>query len=63
MITTMTTIGPPVLSGHDGCDCCCAPAKVQALLRSGGELLFCGHHARAHGAGLRDIGAVLIPHP
>ena len=62
-MTTMTTTVLPVLTGHDGCDRCCAPAKVRALLRTGGELLFCGHHARTHGAGLRDIGAVLIPRP
>ncbi len=36
MITTM----PPVLIGHDCCDRCSAPAKVRALLRTGGELLF-----------------------
>jgi hypothetical protein len=63
MTTTMTTTVPPMLTTHDGCDCCCAPAKVRALLRTGGELLFCWHHARAHGAGLRDIGAVLILRP
>jgi hypothetical protein len=61
MITTMTTTGPPVLTGHDCCDRCSAPAKVRALLRTGGELLFCGHHAREHGCRLRDIGAALSP--
>ncbi|MGH3853839.1 MAG: DUF7455 domain-containing protein [Pseudonocardiaceae bacterium] len=48
------------LAGHDGCDRCCAPAKVRALLRTGGELLFCGHHAHEHGPRLQDIGAVLL---
>jgi len=32
---------------------------VRALLRTGGELLFCGHHAREHGTRLRDVGATL----
>jgi hypothetical protein len=63
MITTMATTVPPVLTGHDCCDRCCAPAKVLALLRTGGQLLFCGHHAREHGAGLRHIGAALTPGP
>jgi hypothetical protein len=57
MITTMTTT---VLTCHDRCDRCGAPAKAQALLSSGGELLFCGHHAREHAPRLRDIGAALI---
>jgi hypothetical protein len=57
MITTV----PPMLTRHDCCDRCTAPAKVRALLRAGGELLFCGHHAREHGRALQDVGAVLSP--
>lgn len=63
MTTTMTTTMPPVLTGHDCCDRCSAPAKVRALLRTGGELQFCGHHARKHGPGLQHIGAALNPCP
>jgi hypothetical protein len=63
MITTMITTMPPVLTGHDRCDRCCAPAKIRALLRTGGELLLCGHHAREHGPRLHDMGAVLSPGP
>ncbi len=59
MIITMTTTVLPVLTGHDGCDRCAAPAKVQALLRTGGELLFCGHHARKHESRLREVSAEL----
>jgi hypothetical protein len=59
MTTSTTTIVLPALTGHESCDRCCAPAKVQVLLRSGGELLFCGHHAREHGPRLRDDGALL----
>jgi hypothetical protein len=59
MITTMTTIVPLVLTRHDRCDRCGAAAKVRARLRTGGELLFCGHHAREHGPRLHHIGAAL----
>jgi hypothetical protein len=55
MITTV----PSILTTHGCCDRCSAPAKVRALLRTGGELLFCGHHAREHGPRLRDVGATL----
>jgi hypothetical protein len=55
MITTVR----PILTAHDCCDRCSAPAKVRALLRTGGELLFCGHHAREHSPRLRRIGATL----
>ncbi|HLU59298.1 MAG TPA: hypothetical protein VKZ81_27875 [Pseudonocardia sp.] len=49
----------PALTRHDRCDRCNAAAQVRALLPSGGELLFCGHHARAHAPRLREIGADL----
>jgi len=52
---TMITTVPSRLTDHDGCDRCSAPAMVRALLRTGGELLFCRHHAREHGPRLRDI--------
>lgn len=61
MITTLPTTVPPALTERDRCDRCGARAKVRALLRTGGELLFCGHHAHAHGPRLHDIGAVLTP--
>ncbi|MEV4901575.1 hypothetical protein AB0K08_09580 [Citricoccus sp. NPDC055426] len=47
MTTTATTIESPVLTGADRCDRCGAQAYVRAVLTSGGELLFCGHHSRA----------------
>jgi hypothetical protein len=43
------------LTVADRCDRCGAAAKVRAVLPSGGELLFCGHHARAHDAKLREM--------
>jgi hypothetical protein len=61
--TTMPGVVKPVLTGQDRCDRCGAQAKVLALLRTGGELLFCGHHAREHRPRLADIGAALIPDP
>jgi hypothetical protein len=56
---TMITTVPSILTAHDCCDRCSAPAKVRALLRTGGELLFCGHHAHEHSPRLRDVGATL----
>jgi hypothetical protein len=41
------------------CDRCDARARVRAVLSSGGELLFCGHHARAHEVKLRQLAVVL----
>ncbi len=36
------------LTASDRCDRCGAQAYVHVELTSGGELLFCGHHAKAH---------------
>ena len=47
------------LTTADRCDRCGAAAKVRAVLPSGGELLFCGHHARAHEAKLRELAVEL----
>jgi hypothetical protein len=48
------TLTRPELTALDRCDRCGAAAKVRAVLPSGGELLFCGHHARAYGDKLRE---------
>jgi hypothetical protein len=45
------------LSAADRCDRCGAQAYLRVELQSGGELLFCAHHAREHGAKLREIAA------
>lgn len=42
------------LTGLDRCDSCGAQAYVRAML-GGSELLFCGHHARAHESKLKPI--------
>ncbi len=45
----MSTLTKPApLTASDRCDRCGAQAYVQVVLTSGGELLFCGHHAREH---------------
>ena len=49
------TLSRPELTATDRCDRCGAAAKVRAVLPSGGELLFCGHHARAHSEKLREL--------
>ena len=49
------TLSRPELTTADRCDRCGAAAKVRAVLPSGGELLFCGHHARAHADKLREM--------
>jgi hypothetical protein len=57
----MTTTGHLLHTRLDRCDRCGAATQVRALLPTGGELLFCGHHARAHAPRLREIGAALSP--
>ncbi|RJQ82297.1 hypothetical protein D5S17_02875 [Pseudonocardiaceae bacterium YIM PH 21723] len=47
----------PELTSADRCDRCGAAARVRAVLSTGGELLFCGHHARAHESKLRELAA------
>ncbi len=48
------------LSAADRCDRCGAQAYLRVELQSGGELLFCAHHAREHGEKLRQIAANVI---
>jgi hypothetical protein len=49
------TLTRPELTASDRCDRCGAAAKVRAVMPKGGELLFCGHHARAHADKLREL--------
>lgn len=46
MSTALATKTVP-LTAQDRCDRCGAQAKVRAILTAG-ELLFCGHHGKAH---------------
>ena len=54
-----TTLTRPELTAADRCDRCGAAAQVRAVLQSGGELLFCRHHAREHSTKLRELAAEL----
>ena len=43
------------LNAVDRCDRCGAQAYVRAVLLNGGELLFCGHHAKEYAEGLKSV--------
>lgn len=46
------------LNALDRCDRCGAQAYVRVVLESsGGELLFCGHHARQHEPQLKSLAS------
>jgi hypothetical protein len=47
----------PQFTALDRCDRCGAQAYVRIQLLSGGELLFCAHHAREHADKLQQIAA------
>lgn len=53
----MTAALAPHLTSADRCDRCGAQAYVRARLASGGELLFCAHHARQHADKLHAMAA------
>ncbi|MEQ6901756.1 hypothetical protein [Nocardioides sp. YIM 152588] len=51
-----TAVAPSApLTAEDRCDRCGAQAYLRVELNSGGELLFCAHHAREHGTALKEI--------
>jgi hypothetical protein len=54
-----TTLATTPLTAADRCDRCGAQAYVRVVLGSGGELLFCAHHGRAHDARLRELDAAI----
>jgi hypothetical protein len=55
----MHTTARTPLTRLDRCDRCGAAAVLRAVLATGGELLFCGHHAREHGPALHVLEAQL----
>ena len=56
-----TAVAPaPTLSAADRCDRCGAQAYLRVELQSGGELLFCAHHAREHGDKLREVAVNVV---
>jgi Zn ribbon nucleic-acid-binding protein len=50
------------LSAADRCDRCGAQARVRAVLPGGGDLVFCGHHAREYDEQLRKVAVEIIDH-
>ncbi|MCW2615599.1 MAG: hypothetical protein JWN08_2593 [Frankiales bacterium] len=52
-MTGTATPAAPTLTAADRCDRCGAQAFVRVLLTSG-DLLFCGHHAKAYEDKLRE---------
>ena len=59
-VNTATAPNPAALTALDRCDRCGAQAYLRVELQSGGELLFCAHHAREHGEKLRAIAATVV---
>jgi hypothetical protein len=58
-LSSATPAPAPVLTTSDRCDRCGAQACLHVELRSGGELLFCGHHARRYAPKLRTLAVAL----
>ena len=56
-VTTALAPQPAALTAADRCDRCGAQAYLRVELQTGGELLFCAHHAREHGDKIRAIAA------
>ncbi|MGO4955706.1 DUF7455 domain-containing protein [Luteococcus sp. Sow4_B9] len=52
---TTTVIEDRALDATDRCDRCGAQAHLRVILASGGELLFCAHHGRAHQDKLQQV--------
>ncbi|TWS20135.1 hypothetical protein FK529_08405 [Tsukamurella asaccharolytica] len=68
MTNTVTSEAPAgdafaPLTASDRCDRCSAAAQVRAVLPSGFELLFCGHHFTEHRAKLEAQGATVAGEP
>jgi hypothetical protein len=57
--TLTTTIEVP--SAADRCDRCGALGKVRVVLAGGGDLVFCGHHARQYDATIRSVAVEVVP--
>ncbi len=57
-VTTAVATSP--LTAADRCDRCGAQAYLRVELLSGGELLFCAHHAREHGDALKEVAANMV---
>jgi len=58
-----TVIEDQTLDASDRCDRCGAQAYLRVTLTSGGELLFCAHHARAHSDKLKQVAINIQAEP
>ncbi len=56
-MTTALAPNTEALTAVDRCDRCGAQAYVRASLLTGGELLFCAHHAAEYRPALEAAGA------
>ena len=56
-VTTIASTHPFTIAQR--CDRCGARATVRAVMSNGGELLFCGHHAREHEGRLHELAVTL----
>ncbi|PJJ74066.1 hypothetical protein CLV28_1555 [Sediminihabitans luteus] len=52
------TTEPEPLTAADRCDRCGAQAYVRVVLEHG-ELLFCGHHGRAHAGAYTELATLV----
>ncbi len=59
LMSSQITMEQTPLNSLDRCDRCGAQAYVRAILISGGQLLFCAHHAKAYAQGLKPVVAVI----
>ena len=57
---TTATARSTSLTAEDRCDRCGAQAYLRVELQTGGELLFCAHHAREHGDKLAEVAEVVV---
>jgi len=57
-LTPTTSPAPP--SAGDRCDRCGAQAKIRMVLPGGGDLVFCGHHAREYDTKIREVAAEVV---
>ena len=57
MTNTATGQAIDSLTAMDRCDRCGAQAYLRVELSSGGELLFCAHHASQHREKLNQVAA------
>ena len=58
-MSNQITMEQTPLNSLDRCDRCGAQAYVRAILVSGGELLFCAHHAKTYAEGLKPVVAAI----